>query len=213
MPGDDPLGRRWIALIEARRLPRLRAAHVRRRHAVLPAETADEIGRIVEPGIIGQRGDLLPGVARIAQHAIRARKPLRQHEVGEGRAVLLEQELEVARRHPVLGRDRGHRHPAVSEAVDDVLLDRPQPCSPHAAALGGLNRIARGTERERNQVLNMRRDLMLQLRRRQGLLIVEDAGIVVRAAAAPAFALECAGRSTRLDALRSMKALRPTCAS
>ena len=47
-----------------------------------------------------------------------------------------------------------------------------------AAALGGLSRIARGAERERNQVLNMRRDLMLQLRRRQGLLVVEDAGIV-----------------------------------
>src|SRR3712207_4314091 len=78
--------------------------HVRGRGAVMAAEGAVEGGDVAEAAIIGDGADAHMGHPRVLQHPVDARQTARAHEFREGGALLLEQLLHVAARHPVADR-------------------------------------------------------------------------------------------------------------
>ena len=64
---------------------------------------------IAEAGLVGDRGDGLLREQRIAEHAMRARQTLVEHEPRERRSVALEQHLHVARGDAVTCCEAGER--------------------------------------------------------------------------------------------------------
>lgn len=67
--------------------PRHRA-DIRRRHAVMPAEGAVEVGQIAEPDFECDRTDGAAAVARVVQQMMRTRQALAEHEFRECRTTL-----------------------------------------------------------------------------------------------------------------------------
>src|SRR5215467_1622978 len=146
--------------LSVHRLARLRA-DIRRRNAIAAAEHAIEIRDIAEAAIIRDRADLLAIAARIAEHAVGAREALRQNVFGEGGAFHLEQPLDEALRATVAGRERSHRKIASLKVSRDLLLDRGQSRRAQAATFRHVCSVARGPDRERHQVIDVRYDEML----------------------------------------------------
>ena len=157
-----------------------RRSHVRGRGAVLAAKRAVEIGQVAEPGIEGDRADFLDSETRVGQQPVGAREPLPEHVVGEGGAFRFEQHAHVTRRHPVARRDLIHRQLGPVEVFRDVLLDGAQPRRPHAAAPGDLGGVARCADRERDEIVNMRHGMPLQIRVRERCRLLEDADIAAQ---------------------------------
>src|SRR5580704_14409660 len=67
------------------------------RRAVALAERAVEIGQVAEAAGKCDRADRVDGMARIAQHAVRALQPVRKDELGERRLLVGEQHAQIAR--------------------------------------------------------------------------------------------------------------------
>ena len=97
--------------------------HLRRRHPSA-GESAIEVGDVSEAAVVGDRADLVAVAARVGQPAMGARQALREHIIGEGCALALEETLDEARRAAVAVGDRRHRKIELIEVLPDVLLDR-----------------------------------------------------------------------------------------
>src|SRR5438552_8508464 len=124
------------------------------RHAEVPAEYTIEVGKVAKSDIEGDVGDAPVVEARADEHAACPHKPLVAHERREGGSFGLEQRLYVARRQPVLRRDRIDRRTAL-ETLDDIFLDSVQPRGAHAAFSGKLKAIRAGAERDGEQIVHM----------------------------------------------------------
>jgi len=146
-----------------RRLRQRMCANARGRVAVALAEDAVKVRHIAEAGVERDRADLLGRATRVGQQAVRAGEALRQHIVGEARALVLEQPLDAARRAAVANGERGDRQVGLIEIPRDVLLEGVQPRRAQAAALCDLGGIARRTECDGHQVIEMRHHRGLQI--------------------------------------------------
>ena len=146
-----------------RRLRQRMCANARGRVAVALAEDAVKVRHIAEAGVERDRADLLGRATRVGQQAVRAGEALRQHIVGEARALVLEQPLDAARRAAVANGKRGDRQVGLIEIPRDVLLEGVQPRRAQAAALCDLGGIARRTECDGHQVIEMRHHRGLQI--------------------------------------------------
>src|SRR5690348_5566767 len=101
-----------------------RGPYVARRCAEAAPERPVEIGEVVEARFICNGADKKSVVSRIVQHAVRAGQTLRQHEIGECRAVLGEELPDIAFGKPVVLGRKADRKIVLSEVFNDRLPDR-----------------------------------------------------------------------------------------
>jgi hypothetical protein len=94
-------------------------------------------------------------VQRVAQHPMHAREPFADQESREGRALVREERLHVARRDAVARRNCGQAETLLAERSADVGLDRMKARGAQTTALGDLGSVARGAQSERNEIVHV----------------------------------------------------------
>src|SRR3954465_3895134 len=111
-------------------------SQLRWRRAIPAAKAPLEMRQIVEPGREGDCGHCPIRESWITQQAIRTFQALFHNILGERRAALVEQPLNVTRRYLVARRDRVDREARLGKVPRDIVLDHLHPRHPNPAAVG-----------------------------------------------------------------------------
>ena len=132
------------------------------RLAVASAERAIEIRDVVEPGLEGDRRDVLAGANRDNQGRMSALQPLEQQVIGEAGALLAEQLAHIIRRNLLRSCQRFRRQIALSEAGLDLEFGDPQARRADASRNRSFGLALMLTGEKDNQVAQIRGDLTLE---------------------------------------------------
>jgi len=151
------------------RLPSRCGANVGRGGAVGAAEGAIEIGEAAEAAIEDKRRHAPIEKARIGEHPVHPRKSLSENVFGEGGAFGFEQHLQVARRHAEAPGHVADDQALFVQPPADVAFGGVQPRRSEATAAGYLGGITRRADRKRDQIADVAREQLTDLRRRQSM--------------------------------------------
>src|ERR1700733_7361447 len=134
------------------------AADIRGRRPEMPAEGAIKIGQIGEARFSGYLGDLAVPPERIAQQCRGLSQPLLQHVMGEALSGFFKEQMHVARRDTEQKRDRNCAQARIAAASLDLTYNGGKARGARATLSRQVARVAFHTEKQRNEVVDMRDD-------------------------------------------------------
>jgi hypothetical protein len=106
-----------------------------------------------------------------------ARESLRQNEFRECRAVAVEQFADVDRRNAMAQSNGADRESRLDNICEDIGLERIEPRGRKITPARHLRGIARRADHERDEIINVRRRQVPQLRSRQSVDVLQGLGI------------------------------------